>query len=256
MAPPARLYAHRGAAAELPENTLPAFARALEVGATAIETDCHMTRDGHVVVSHDETGMRMAAVQRAIRESTLDEVRSWDVGIGFVGPRGDRPYAGKDYRIPLLSDLLEACPDVPVNVDAKQPDMAEALVRVVRAARAEARVLIASFDVGTLRRVRALGYEGQTGLAQSEVARLLFLPRRLYARTPVAGAAAQIPHRWRGIDLGTRGVVDRIHARGKVVHYWTVNDVARARALLTAGADGIMTDNPRLLAPLFARFGN
>lgn len=75
--PPApRLYAHRGAAVELPENTLEAFRRALDVGANAIETDCHVTRDGHVVLAHDATGARLAGVPRAIADFTLDEVRA------------------------------------------------------------------------------------------------------------------------------------------------------------------------------------
>ena len=75
-----RLYAHRGAAVELPENTLPAFRLALELGADAIETDAHLTRDGHVVLSHDPTGRRMCGISTPIERATLDEVRSWNAG--------------------------------------------------------------------------------------------------------------------------------------------------------------------------------
>ena len=56
-----RLYAHRGASAEQPENTMPAFERAIEVGVDAIETDVHLTRDGHLIVSHDETAARQSS---------------------------------------------------------------------------------------------------------------------------------------------------------------------------------------------------
>lgn len=235
----AELYAHRGAAAELPENTLEAFARALEVGANAIETDAHMTRDGHVVLSHDATGARRAGTARAICDATLDEVKRWDVGRGL--------------RVPTLAEALAAFPDVRFNVDAKQrrPDMTAALVEAIRRAGAEPRVLVASFDVRTLRRVRRT-YRGATGLAQAEVIALLALPSPVLRAVRLAGSAAQLPHRYGPIDLGKRSVVDKCHALGLVVHYWTVNDVARAKELLAIGADGIMTDDPRAIAPAFS----
>jgi glycerophosphoryl diester phosphodiesterase len=232
-----RLYAHRGASHELPENTLPAFARALELGADAIETDAHLTRDGHVVLSHDPTGARTCGVPRAIAEATLAEVREWDAGQGT--------------RIPTLEEALAAFPGVRFNVDAKSthPAMVGRTIDEIRAAGAEERVLLASFDVATLRRVRRMGYRGETGLAQAEVIRLLLAPTRLLRWFPLRGVAAQIPYRHLGIDLGVRRVIDKCHALGLAVHYWTVNDAALATRLLDLGADAVMTDDPREVAP-------
>ena len=116
----ATFYAHRGAPAELPENTLPGFARALELGADVLETDVHMTRDGHVVVSHDPSLLRSAGVAVDLRRSTLAEVRRWDVGWGHVDAKGGRPYAGGDFRVPTLEEVLATFPDARFNVDAKQ----------------------------------------------------------------------------------------------------------------------------------------
>src|SRR5262245_31233802 len=99
------LYAHRGASAELPENTIEAFLRALEVGATAIETDVHLTRDGHVVVSHDPSGERAAGVPRRICDATLAEVKAWDVGRGSHVRRG-RALSESRFTIPLLEEAL------------------------------------------------------------------------------------------------------------------------------------------------------
>jgi glycerophosphoryl diester phosphodiesterase len=248
------LYAHRGAAAELPENTLPAFARALALGADALETDAHLTADGHVVLSHDATGARMANVRRAIAESTLAEVQSWDVGVGHVSKGGARAHAGRGFRVPTLEEALRAFPHTPFNVDAKSrhPDMVPRLVELVHRLGAEGRTLIASFDVRTLRRVRRLGYRGPTGLAQAEAVRLLFLPLRVLRLVPLQGVAAQLPYRLRFMDLGTPRVVARCHALGLAVHYWTVNDPVLARRLLDAGADAIMTDDPAAIAPVFA----
>jgi glycerophosphoryl diester phosphodiesterase len=246
------VYAHRGASFELPENTLEAFRLALELGADALETDAQLTRDGRVVLSHDATGERMAGVARPIRDATLAEVRTWDVGTCFV-PRGrgalDAPgRASKPFRMPTLEEALEAFPGVVFNVDAKErrPAMVPALVRCIRAARAADRVRIASFSAENLRRARALGYEGETGLATLEVARARLLPLAL-ARRLVRGDAAQVPLRAWGVRFDTPRAVERFHALGLRVDFWTVDDPERARALFAMGADGVMTDDPRAL---------
>jgi glycerophosphoryl diester phosphodiesterase len=256
-APPRpRLYAHRGAAAELPENTLPAFRRALELGADAIETDAHLTKDGHVVLSHDATCERMCGVPVPIERATLDEVRSWNAGARFVATaRVDAgAYDGAPVRIPTLEEALRELPGVLFNVDAKSrhPDMVGRVLEVVRRANAASRTLIASFDARTLADVRRRGYEGATGLAQTEVVRLLALPRFVLARLPLGGTAAQIPYRIYGVDLGKRSVVSKCHALGLEVHYWTVNEPRLAGQLLAIGADAIMTDDPRAIAPTMA----
>jgi glycerophosphoryl diester phosphodiesterase len=241
----ALLYAHRGAAAELPENTLPAFARALEVGARALEMDVHATRDGVLVVSHDPDGARMAGVPRAIRDVSWDEVSRWDAGQGFVDAAGGRPFAGKGMGLPRFVDVVRAFPGTPLNVDLKA-SVAELAVELLRAERAEERVCLASFSAATMRRVRALGYRGTTGLARSEVAQLLALPA-LAQRGPLrpAGGAAQLP-----LSLARPWVIGRCKALGLRVDFWTANDEPTARRLLALGVDGIMTDDPRKLAPV------
>ena len=129
--------------------------------------------------------------------------------------------------------------------------MVPRIVDVVNRAGAAGRTLLASFDAGTLRRMRRLGYDGKTGLGESEVLRLLALPTRALASFPfrLAGAAAQLPYRIYGLDLGTRAVVAKCHTLGLLVHYWTVNEPALATRLLEAGADAIMTDDPRKVGP-------
>jgi glycerophosphoryl diester phosphodiesterase len=238
------LYAHRGASAELPENTIAAFSRAIELGATAIETDAQLTKDGHVVLSHDETGARAAGVPRRIAESTLEEVRTWNVA--------SRHALGSTFTMPTLEEALAAVPDAPFNVDCKPkgPRAAEVVVGAVRRARAQARVRIASFETRTLRHVRHLGYEGETGLGQSEIAVLALAPMAWLRAFPLGGSAAQVPVRAMGVRLDTRRFVDRCHALGLVVHYWTVDEPREALRLAALGADGLMTDDPRAIAPV------
>ena len=103
-----RLYAHRGASAERPENTMPAFERAIEVGVDAIETDVHLTRDGVLIVSHDENAQRMTGARLAFADLTLDDVRRrcQQLGVG-VG---------------CEAVLARACPEPVAVTDRDGPD--------------------------------------------------------------------------------------------------------------------------------------
>jgi glycerophosphoryl diester phosphodiesterase len=222
----------------------------LQLGAHAIETDAHMTRDGRIVLSHDATGERTAGVPRAIRDATLAEIREWDVGARFVPRRPGAFVSGMRYRMPTLDESLAAHPDVVFNVDAKQtvPDMIPALLRSIRSARAEDRVRIASFSTKNLVRARALGYPGETGLSAKEIARIMFVPRPALRWLRVPGHAAQVPRRAHGLVFASQAAIDRLHTLGLRVDFWTIDDPREAAELFAMGADGVMTDDPRALA--------
>lgn len=254
--PPRILYGHRGASAEQPENTLPAFRRALDAGATAIETDVRLTADGSIVLSHDPTGTRMAGVDKAIRDCTLAEVQSWDVGWGFVDNEGRRPFVGKGYRIPTLEQALVEFPGVRFNVDVKpnRPAVIDPLLTLLKRLRAEDRVLLTSFHSSVLRSIRRRGYPGPTGLSRNEVLCVLLSPRCLLTYFPVKGCAVQIPTRAGPFDLSTPDVLNRCHALGLRVDYWTIDHPAEAHRLLALGADGIVTNDPAAIAPVFRLF--
>lgn len=250
-----RIYAHRGAAAERPENTLPAFRRAVELGAGALELDVHLTRDGEVVVAHDPDGARMAGVGRTIAASTLAEVRAWDVGWGFraAAAGGGRPFAAQGITVPTLDEVLGEFADLPVNVDLKAPSVAlvEAFVALARRRGAEERLIAASFHERNLTALRRRGWTGGVALGWRGVARVLAAPRL----RPL-GTAAQLPTRAGPLRLAHPLVVSRCHAAGLRVDFWTVNDPAEALALAAMGADGIMTDDPARICPLFQGGGS
>ena len=253
MAPPL-LYAHRGAALERPENTMESFARALELGGFALETDVHMTRDGHVVVSHDPDGRRMAGEPRPIRASTLAEVKRWDLARGFFDAQGERPFAGQGVRMPTLEEVLVTFPSTFLNIDLKQrePSMVAPVLSLLAKHAAASRVLLASFSSATLREVRARGYDGPTGLGRDEVIRLRLLPRALLRR-PATPVRAQLPTHQGPLRFDDRRFIDRCHALDIPVDFWTINDVTEARRLLALGADGVMSDDPTVLARLATR---
>jgi len=235
------VYAHRGASLELPENSLEAFARALELGANAIETDAHMTRDGRVVLCHDSSGERVAGVPIAIQDATLEEVRTWNIGARFTEASRREP---RTYRMPTLNEALDAFPDAFFNIDVKPvaPGMVPAVLQILREARATDRVRIASFSARNLRRARALGH-GILGMAPADLAKVMLLPRTLATRLPIAGDAAQVPERAWGITFASTRAIDRLHACGLRVDFWTIDDPGRANELVAMGADGIVTND-------------
>jgi glycerophosphoryl diester phosphodiesterase len=246
-----RLYAHRGASAELPENTLPAFRRALEYGVDALELDVHLTRDGHPLVSHDPTGERMAGVPRAWRDMDLAEAQQLDVGRGFVAADGGRPHAGKGFHPPSLEQLLIELPGVRLNIDVKQyqPPMVRPLLALLRRCKAEDRVTLASFQSRTLLAIRRRGYGGETALGQPEVLGLVTMPAAVIERMPFLGTAAQVPVRAGPVRFDRPAFIAKCHRLGMRVDFWTINDPAEAHRLIALGADGIMTDDPARLAP-------
>lgn len=253
--PTPALYAHRGAASERPENTLASFERAVELGVDVLETDLHLTVDGHIVVGHDPNLRRMTGVSLAIRAATLDDIRRCDAGWGFVAQDGSRPFAGRGLRVPTFEELLDAFPTARFNVDAKRHDpvLVEGLLALLRRKRAEERVLIASFDAAVLRAVRRAGYPGLTGLGRSEVVRLYFAPEALLRGFPLGGRVAQVPTGLGPLRMDTRAFIARCHALSLRVDYWTINSAVEAERLLGLGADGIMTDDPAAIVPVFQR---
>lgn len=248
-----RLYAHRGSSAELPENTLPAFQRAVDLGVDALEMDVHMTRDGHPLVAHDPTAQRMAGNPAAWRDLDLATAQALDVGRGFVAPDGSRPHRGKGFRAPSLDEVLSEFRSLRINVDIKQwtPPMVSPLLRLIRRHKAEDRVTLASFRMRTLVAVRSRGYGGETALGQAEVLGLLALPSAVIRSLPFVGVAAQVPVAAGLLRFDRPAFLAKCHSLGMRVDYWTVDDPAEARRLIDLGADGIMTDDPaRMTAAL------
>jgi glycerophosphoryl diester phosphodiesterase len=244
------VYAHRGAAAELPENTLPSFRRALELGADALETDVHLTADDEIVAVHDGAGDRVAGTSRSVRSVTLREVQSWDAGYSFVAAGRARPFVGQGFRIPSLAELLTELPAIRLNIDLKseEPRLVERFIEVVREHGAEARVVAASFQAGTLARLRARGWRGESSLARREFIACWLAPSWLVRSRP-PGGRAQIPTRSGPVALATRATLAKLHRLGLAVDFWTVNDPDEARRLVALGADGIMTDDPARIVP-------
>jgi glycerophosphoryl diester phosphodiesterase len=249
---PRRLYAHRGASAERPENTMVAFERAMEIGVDALEMDVHLTSDGHFIVVHDDTAQRTAGSPLVWSTLTLAEAQRLDVGWGFIDASGARPFAGKGISAPLFEHVLRAFPDVAINVDLKGGSSVAPMLELLRKLGAEERVTLASFQTSTAVAVRRAGYAGDTALSQGEVGSLFALPAVLWRQLPFTGTAAQIPTHQGPLRFDRKPFIAKCHSLGLRVDFWTIDDLAEARRLLDLGADGIMTNDPAALKPLFS----
>ncbi len=248
---PRRLYAHRGASAECPENTLPAFERAIELGCHALELDVHLTRDGQLIVAHDELATRTTGAALAWAELDLIEAQRLDAGWGFLAPDGTRPFAGQGIYAPSFAEVLTTFRDAHLNVDLKGERAVEVMLGLLREHGAEERVTIASFQIRTLVDVRRRNYAGETGLAQAEVAALLALPGLAWRQLPWTGDAAQIPTHQGPLRFDRAPFIAKCHSVGLRVDYWVIDDASEAARLLELGADGIMTNDPAKLVALF-----
>ena len=250
-------FAHRGASARAPENTLEAFRLAVEAGASGLELDVHVTRDGEVVVIHDPTVDRTTDGSGAVAAMTLEEIWRLDAGYSFSTDGGRTfPYRGRGLRVPTLAEVYSEFPDACVNADIKKelPGAEEAVLRVIRGAGAEGRTLIASTDHPVIRRFRRVS-EGRVATAASrrEIAAFYFLSRlHLEGLVCPPYAALQVPVEHLGITLVTPRFVAAAHSRGARVDVWTINEVAEMRRLLDLGVDMLMTDRPEALEDLLA----
>lgn len=249
MAGPPLLFAHRGGARLAPENTLEAFRGAVDRwGADVLEMDVHLSADGVLVVIHDDTVDRTTDGSGAVSRMTLAELRSLDAGHVFRDLDGQAAFRGRGVRIPTFEEVLDAFPRTRLNVDAKAPEAARPLQRLVRERGESHRVLLASVEEEG--RADRMGYPGPVSATRRQLVRFHVLHRIPLLRTAWTPDtdALQVPWRWEGRQVTTPRLIREAHRRNLPVHVWTVDDPDVMRTLLDWGADGIQTDRPDLLS--------
>ena len=242
---PIYIYAHRGANRVFPENTLPAFEHAIKCNATHLEMDVHPTKDSAIVVFHDPDGRRVAGINKPINTCTLSELQSWDLCALFKGKQPIPEDKRKDCYMPTFQEVLEKFPNAFLNVDIKENNrqFTEQVVELLHTTENHKRVLLASFHSKVITHLRSIPYKGSIGTARWEVLSLAVCPPYLYRLLPIASKAFQVPTQHYPLKFDTSYFINRAHALGIRVDYWTINDVDEALRLLKLGADGIITDD-------------
>lgn len=233
---PTLVIAHRGASAYRPENTLSAYALALEQAADMIEIDLHMSRDGVVVVAHDELLAGLGG-HGEIAEASLAELRALDAGGGERIPTLDEVLNRFGSRIPFNLELKRAVHAEYNGLEAKTLDA------VVRRGLLD-RTLFSSFFDPVLGRLRALCPAARIALLVSRK-----LPEGALLRGARLGAEAVNPEH----SVATPEFIGHAHEAGLDVHVFTVDEETRLRHFLELGVDGIFTNTPDRLRRLLPR---
>ena len=268
-------YAHRGGALEAPSSTVFAMDRAVELGVPGLELDLHRSKDGVIVVLHDNEVDRTTSGDGRVSDLNFDEIVKLDNGYWFV-PDSDeyasvgRPSADYIYRgrwpddrrfgVATFREVLERYPDTIVNVDIKaapansEPYETQVVDEIVRA-KAQGRVIVASFRDSSLFAVRKSSPDIYTSAGPGEISEFYFaLISDFNHAVAIAKAspyvAFQIPHFYGEIELATKDFIDAAHEGGKAVHVWTVNELDEMELLVKRGVDGLITDRPSLLKEL------
>lgn len=233
--------AHRGESLDAPENTMSAFRLAWERGADGVECDVHLTRDGHVVICHDENTKRTSGVDLEIAKTDWSELRKLDVG-SLSGPQ----FAGE--RIPLLRDLLATVPvggRVFIELKSDDPALAGAVRHVLEETELKSeQVVLISFHAGQIERAarEMPEYEGyllagwklnqETGAYEPGIEPLIRSGRDCRAvGLDLAGSTQWPPEaftQWR--------------EAGFLLGVWTIDDIALARYYVENGVDAVTSN--------------
>ncbi len=236
--------AHRGFSLDGLENSMSAFAAAVDLGYRYVETDAHGTADGVAVALHDASLDRTTDAKGSV--SSLPWARVKAARIGGIEP------------VPLLEDVLGTWPELHVNIDVKATSGIAPIAAAIERTRAHHRVCIASFS--TARRKATLAKLSQavaTSAGTREVGAFL-LGARLGASAhgPLSAVdAVQVPVTAGPMTVVSKQTVAAAHDADKHVHVWTINDVAEMERLVDLGVDGIVTDRADLLKGVLIRRG-
>ncbi len=232
--------AHRGGAAEQPENTMAAFSAAVALGYRYVETDVHATADGVLLAFHDHTLDRATDMAGTIAELPYATVRQARVG---------------GHSIPRLEEVLGAWPELRIHIDAKHLAAAAPLVGAVDRAGAHDRVCVGAFNDRTVSALRRLSH-GRicTWMGRAEILSLRLASLGVPTPRSAAGCA-QVPVRQGRLPVVDRRFVDAAHRRGVGVHVWTIDEPDVMNRLLDLGVDAILSDRPTVLKQVLTQRG-
>jgi len=229
-----------------------AFQEAVWMGCLYLETDLRTTRDGVMVTIHDETVDRISDGSGPVHALTLAELKRLDAAHHFSPDGGQTfPFRGKGATVPTLAEVMQAFPDICLNLDMKQkePPLVETLATFIEERGAHDRILVGCFHNRMLKEFRQRTGGRVATSAASWEARLFWLANRLGLTRFLRPAydALQVPARQRPVSVVDRRFVQAAHRLGIEVHVWTVDESEEMQRLLNLGVDGLMSDRPDLL---------
>ena len=269
QAPPTRYYdgapemlviAHQGGDGVWPGDTMLAFENAVQIGADVLEMDAHITKDGHIVLMHDEEVDRTTDGTGLIEELTLIELKQLDAAYDWSNDGGKTfPYRGQGIRVPALDEVFEAFPQMRFVIEIKltKNPIEKPLCNLIRQYNMEEKALIGSFHDEAMQSFRATCPEVATSAASDEVRNYVllgkiflwgfYLPQFQTIQPPYDPAESL------GITIVTERFIRESHAKNIRVEPWTVNDPDLMKQYIEWGVDGIITDRPDLLVEVLGK---
>ncbi len=235
------IMAHRGYSQAAPENTLPAFEKAIDAGFSAAELDVQMTKDNVIVVLHDSNLRRTTGVNANIWDVTYDEIRDLDNGSFF-----SREYAGT--KIPTLEEVLQLCKDkLYLNIEIKRTGhddgIAERVVELIEKYSYFDNCDVTSQDYATLEEIRAINpdiltaYTSSIGIGQIQTLEAADI-------LSIMESSARYE------------IIDSLRNAGKRVFVWTVNEEETMERLINLNVDAILTNDPVLCQKVIDRYSS
>jgi glycerophosphoryl diester phosphodiesterase len=233
------VIAHRGASAYQPENTLAAFALAIEQGAQMIELDLHASRDNQVVVIHDETLDHTTNLTGRVDQLTLAEIKQADAGNGE--------------RVPTLDETLDLTSGkVQLYLEIKDARAAEETLRIVRARRCQDEVMLASFDIELMRQLGEEVRDIELGvILGNETLNPVVRWREAFPWIALRNINYQVL--CMQVELCFGYLARRTKASGKRLYVWTADEDSQFAKMIERDVDGIVTNKPDRLIKFLKR---
>ena len=222
-----------------PANTIEMLRAAKAAGADVLDIDVRVTKDGHLVASHDDV-VKAGPLRRSISRSTLAEMRSLDLGDGWAGPRKDFPLRGKAVRVPTVPEVLAAFPMNLISLEFKVTGGERSLCSLLRSAKRTGDVYISSAGDAAIDTFKPLCPEVTTTVTDAMV------PTLRAAQQSGAAWCSPVPIGQPPLSNGstfrlTKESVDWNHAHGLAVFTWTADTEASLRFVAKLGVDAVYT---------------
>lgn len=259
-APRTRVIAHQGGDGVWPGDTMYAFEKAVEIGSDVLEMDAHITRDGRIVLMHDEAVDRTTDGTGLIEDLTLEELKRLDAAYDWSLDDGATfPFRGQGIQVPTLNELFEKFPRMQYVIEIKltKNPIEGPLCDLIREFSMQDRVMVASFHDEAMMNFRAVCPEVTTSASRTEVRNYVLLGKAfLWGFYFPKFQAIQPP--WNpedslGIQIMTERFIRESHAKHIRVEPWTVNDPELMKQYIEWGVDGIITDRPDLMLEILGR---
>jgi glycerophosphoryl diester phosphodiesterase len=255
-----QVIAHQGGDGVWPGDTLFAFERAVEIGADVLEMDAHISKDGHIILMHDETVDDTTDSTGLIEEMTLEKLKQLDAAYDWSKDGGQTfPYRGQGIQVTALAEVFEKFPQMRYAIEIKKSGIPveQPLCDLIRQYDMQDKVLVASFHDAVMQTFRATCPEVATSASRGEVTRFVILGKVFLSGLVAPGYEAiqppYDPEESYNIPILTKRFIREAHAKNIKVEPWTVDDPDLMKQYIEWGVDGIITDRPDLMVEILGK---